>query len=543
MNSHGPDERLSAFYDGELSGVERADVERLMTERTDLRAELGELAGLSQRLSDLADDLPEVDLRSRVMQRIVAARPAPTRPLVASGVAGVLPPRQRWMPLLLTVCALTLLVAAVWPLLPLSDQADRADLVANNEKPDRGFTDRMSGDPAHSYESGMAAPSLSKSLAGDEFAAHDSPLTMEPAEISENSPSGVGGMGADGAHSDGTGPSEFLASLERRRDLKPGDIVSRLIEGGDVPMIADYTVVDVLRTANHVEFLLQEHGIVPLNPIAEKDKSGFGGKSSRKSTDSEMRVYLVEAESTSLNTALIQCQNLKEVVALNVEPLGYGEGEAQVASRTANQKPAAESPSPSAPAIPAKPSAVATAGAGPPAGGPGDASKGVAGKNSPPNYQAKTQGQLGDQADVTNRVDQKMVDAPHEKSKLGQIVNGNSLVIENGDELYTEIQQRQVQLPHSIYQSKSGRSNSASKQSLGQTIDNQPFTQPGQKTESVESIFSKGQAPPANGNLNGDGLQYGNNYNANGFRNRQRAIVVLRPQSPPPPPEPTSLKP
>ena len=540
MTAHGPDERLSAFYDGELSGVERAEVERLVTERPDLRAELSELAGLSQRLSDLADELPEVDLRSQVMQRIAAARPAPQRFLVDSGGAGALAPRRRWMPLLLTVCSLLLLVAAVWPLLPLSD---RADLVANNENPERGFTGRTGGDLSYSDESGMATPSPKKSGEGARLAANDSPMMAgrSPIEVAESSASGARDTGADGALGDGTGPSEFLASLEQRRDLKPGDIVSRLIEGGDVPVIADYTVADVQRTGNHVEILFLDNGIVPLHPTAEKLKSGSGGTHSRKSADSGTRVYLVEAESTSLNTALFQCQNLTGVVALNVEPLGYGESEAQLAARTAHQKPAAESPFPSAPARtnPSPPSAVASAGASPPAGVPGSAFEGVAGKGGPPSNPAKSQAQLGDQAEVTNSVDKKLANASRVNSKLKQNINGNSLFIENGEELVTEIQQHQMQLP--IRRGVPG--NSPSPQGLGQSIDKQSLTQPGQKAESVESIFAKGQATQANGNLNGDQLQYGNSYNAYGSRNRQRAIVVLRTQSPPPPPEPTSLKP
>ncbi len=533
MNTHSPDERLSAFYDGELSAAERADVERLVTERPDLREELSMLAGLSQRLCDLADDLPEVDLRSRVMQRMAAAPPVSPRAVVATGVAEVWPPRRRWMPLLLTVCALTLLVAAVLPLLPLTDQAD---LVAISENPPAENLGMMGGDPVISSGSRMGSPLLHTPLAGGGFATHDTPMTVSlaPAEVAENSTSAAPGLGAEGTNTDGTGPSEFLASIERVRDLKPGDIVSRLVEGGDVPMIADYTVVDVDRTANHVEILLQEHGIVPLNPTAETEQRNAKARPTKAKTLSNIKVYLVDAESVSLNTALVQCQNLKEVVGLNVEPIMPYEAddETQLVAKNATLNPAAGAASPAALA-PAKLSATSKAGADRRAGADalGDAREGVAAKGKPLHRQPQPGEPQADVSDSVNLADKNMADQSLGRSKLTSLINGNSLVVEHGDELYTEIKQHQLQLPKN-----SVRGNYALKQQ--QSVDHQPFTQPGQKTESVESTLRKGQSLPAPSNLQADGLQY----NFTG-RYRQRAILVLRPQSPPPPPESTNIDP
>ncbi len=540
MNLHGPDERLSAFYDGELSAVERADVERLVIERPDLRAELSVLAGLSQRLSDLADDLPEVDLRSRVMQRIAVARPASSRSPASprSLVAPGLSLRRRLMPLLLTVSALTLLIASMWPLLP---HADQAGLVANHE-----LSDRMSAEWGNPMEPQATAPALHKTLAGETIATHDSPVTVSisPADEAGHSGTIAGGFGGGGnsANSDGTGPSELLASLERRRNLQPGDIVSRLVEGGDVPMIADYTVVDVRRTANNVEILLQEHGIVPLIPITEKETAGASHPRAKKTSDSDIKVYLVDAESASLNTALFECQKLKEVVALNVEPLGYEADAALIASQNAPPQPTAETPAPGAPATPnvsgpAKPSAAAGSAANRRVGThPEDGvSEGSAAKNGSPNYAAQSGGPMSGRGDSKPRVSKAMSDAPRDKSKLSQIVNGNSLVVENGDQLYTEIKHRQIQGLSNADQGNAGRSQYSSKREQGQSLDKQPFTQRGQKTETAESIFRTGQKPLANGPLNNDALQYGNSSNSNGYRNRQRAIVVLHSQSPSPP--------
>ena len=130
MTTHGPDDRLSAFYDGELSAAERAEVERLLNERLDLQAELNGLSDLSQRLSELADEVPEFDLRPQLLQQIANTRRLAS-PTLASNPSGG---RRRWMPLLLTACSLSLLVAALLPLLTKTDQSSMVAMNAETQK-------------------------------------------------------------------------------------------------------------------------------------------------------------------------------------------------------------------------------------------------------------------------------------------------------------------------------------------------------------------------------------------------------------------------
>ncbi len=509
MTAHSPDDRLSAFYDGELSAVERAEVERLVTAQPGLRAELSMLTGLSQQLSDLADDLPEIDLRPRVMQRIAAIRP-----VISSSDA---PSRRRWMPLMLMVSSLALLVAAVWPLLP---DLSPPDLIV-----DHGPRSMTIEDLAKSMKDASVVPAVSADFPGESFASNDSPVMASMA-----APDGAGFGGAMEAiadtseNIDGTGPSELLARIERRRDLKPGDIVSQMVEGGDVPMIAEYTVVDVRRSARDVEFLLEKHSIVPLLAPDRREHSESTTGSERQAAlpaPSEMiKVYLVEAETGSLNTAMVECQNLQEVVALNYLPLGLQEaGEAQLASLNSPTAQAAEA----APAAALR-SAVPVPGSR--AAGENMSKGGPVARKS----MAGGQQQVGDDSEQTDR---KLDNVARDKEKAASLVNGNSIVIENGDEFYSEIMQRQVQ------SLKNADRSSPVKQQ--QNFEVPAIARSAPAAPALEVLSNPHPALQLDGRPGGNGLLYNNTYN--GGRNRQRAILVLRSQSPPPPPEPTRLNP
>lgn len=278
MTTPGPDERLSAYYDGELSAAERAEVERLLTEREDLRNELGGLADLSHRLQELADDQPEFDLRHQVLRQIENTR----RPLLPLAAKPIPLGRQTWMPLLLTACSLMLLTAVMLPLITPSQNSPQ---IAKSE---------AAGTPP--IES---TPAIMLNTAGEQVHFSEQKTTDPVAQ-------------------DGAGPSVLLAQIEQTRGLKPGEIISRMVDSGDTPMLAEYTVIDVRRSAHDVEVLLQRHGIQPLLPKQEKQ-----GVSTPAENNSEemLKVYLVDAESHSLNTAFQEFGGLTQVVSANLEPL------------------------------------------------------------------------------------------------------------------------------------------------------------------------------------------------------------------------------
>lgn len=304
MTTPGPDERLSAYFDGELSAAERAEVERLLTERSDLRHELNGMADLSLRLNDLAEDVPDFDLRPHVIAQITnkhrSTLPTPSRTSPSA--------RQSWMPLFLSVCSLLLLAAVIWPLLPMSGNLPQ---LAQHDAAEKALAVpklSIAKAPAVSQESDFASSELGIVTTNNDSLvdASDAHGTLNFTANPVVSP-------------DGKGPSVLLAQIEKSRGLKAGEIVSRMIESGDTPMLAEYTVVDVLRTAQDVEVLLKENGIQPL--VAPASDSRDASPSSVATTDAAapLRVYLLDAETTSLNAAIFECKGLQEVVATKLE--------------------------------------------------------------------------------------------------------------------------------------------------------------------------------------------------------------------------------
>ncbi len=300
MKTPGHDELLSAFHDGELSAAERAEVERRLAESEALRGELGSLSLLSARLADLADALPEFDLRGRVMGAIASQS---LRPVVAAPSFGSATGRSRRIaPWLWTVAGLGL---AALVTLPLMNGPDRAD-VALNEKPQgpslESTTDGalvvapapapaaavMAG-PGLGDEVGMAgsAPSLVTADAPSEpapeaaFALADAEDTIDAAELAEL---------AD--------LKELITKIQRQRSLAPGEMLARLEADGPVPMLFDYQVVDVARVSNDIQILLQKIGVETLPSEANDKKS----EAPRKDSDEgELRMIYVAATPMALN--------------------------------------------------------------------------------------------------------------------------------------------------------------------------------------------------------------------------------------------------
>jgi hypothetical protein len=69
MKPQVPDELISAYFDGEVSPVERAEVERLLTSNDDARRELNETAQLSALLHSFPREAAPVELAANVLRQ------------------------------------------------------------------------------------------------------------------------------------------------------------------------------------------------------------------------------------------------------------------------------------------------------------------------------------------------------------------------------------------------------------------------------------------------------------------------------------------
>lgn len=431
MTTPGPDERLSAYFDGELSAVERAEVERLLTERSDLQHELNGMADLSLRLNDLAEDLPDFDLRPRVMAQITRTRrsdlPKSSRTSSLS--------RQRWMPLFLSVCSLVLLAAVMWPLLPMSDSLPQ---LAQHDAAGKTLSTpnfAIVKAPVVSQESELAAHELGIVSTNDNSVV-DASVAHETWNYT-----------ADQTVSpDGKGPSVLLAQIEKSRGLKAGEIVSRMIESGDTPMLAEYTVVDVRRSAQDVEVLLKQNGIQPL--VAPASDSRDASRSSVATTDeaAPLRVYLLDAETTSLNTAIFECKGLQEVVATKVENCApSSETVLPFADMKASSKPSFSRQDDIAPSAPADSSSESRNGsrAASPASPTDRTAEHTTEKGKRSAYAASKANESPRRVKESSESAVALSHLPPSTSSVSPTtasIAGNSLVVENGVEVYAALQ-------------------------------------------------------------------------------------------------------
>ncbi len=516
MTTPGPDERLSAYFDGELSAAERVELERLLTERSDLRNELNGLADLSLRLNDLAEDLPDFDLRSRVLSQIESTRKA-ALPL-ASRTSPI--HRRSWMPLFLSVSSLVLLAAVMWPLLPMSDSLPQlAQHHAAEDKlsmPQLGIVKAtVSAQEAHSTssENGLGATSNLSLTEG-----HATTATLG-AVVS----------------ADGNGPSVVLAQIEKTRGLKAGEIVSRMVEAGDTPMLAEYTVADVRRSAEDVEVLLKEHGIQPLTPQQTETQDAAQSSSVKLEAASPVRVYLLDAESVSLNTAIYECKSLQEVVATNVDSFSIPPtAEVSTSGNSLSSYPSfINPPTPELTSDTSLYSSPVTAPLDPES--PAAKLQQMRNKQEARAAKERRKSQLppGSPPTLKDEKGNSTIAADLTKS-APTVIAGNSLVVENSVEVYAELQ-------HLMNQPKLA-SHSSDRAQIVPSEPNRPGVVETRVKDDLNAV-SRPESQKMSMNWSNQSLPQ-QQQQAN--RNRQRAFLVLRSQTltqPPEPPQPVPLQP
>lgn len=503
MTTPGPDERLSAYFDGELSAVERADVERLLTERSDLQNELNGLADLSLRLNDLAEDLPDFDLRSRVLSQIGNSR----RNMLPLASRTSSTHRRSWMPLFLSVSSLALLAAVMWPLLLTSDNMPQL----------------AQQDAANAKLSISQPASMKATVAAGEDKLIES---SEGRLVATSDHFNLGVATSAVASQDGKGPSVILAQIEKTRGLKAGEIVSRMIESGDTPMLAEYTVVDVRRTAQDVEILLKEHDIQPLVSPEHEALAARKPTAAKDDAETSLRVYLLDADSVSLNTAIMECQGLQEVVATNVDHYFAAPYAGANTSETAPRY------QPYDLATPAITSDALVSGV-PESEPPHPADESAVPLTSESSRRAGTE--LHDpprpSAPASAPSDQKngTAETSAPAKSVSPVIAGNSLVVENSVEVYAELKQV-MSLPKLGMQGIDRAQMNSSRPVPSGVVE--------LKVNDDLNAITRPQSRAMPSNLKKQNVQQQQQIN----RNRQRAFLVLRGQAPSPapalPPEP-----
>jgi anti-sigma factor RsiW len=517
MNSHGHDERLSAFYDGELPAVERAEVERLLAESPELRAELAGMTDLSQRLSDLADDGAHFDLRAGVMEAIrksgvgrresgagresdvrSSAGPAVDQPLTINHQPSSA--RRRWMPLVLMTCSLALLVAAILPLMMKSDMP----LIASND------TATDSPFAAEGTLAPMAAPAMAKSAVVESLDATNGIADNGPAVAMQAAPdAAMGDLGGVNTESD---PSELLQSIAQKRRLNPGELIKQLVEVGGEAMLAEYQVVDVQRSFSQVEVLLKDNGIIPLGPDDERAESD--GRDAKSGLE-KMRVIVIDAEPTPLNEALDQfvaSPENSEVMVTNLDSVALLQEAQEPESPKGGLAMRSAAPLPAPAAI---------VGAPAPKDDPAVKEETLVSRIAPKSMPFKKAEDPAAAAPFPAPGDAAKFDA-HTKGKAisdapQQMVMGNSVTISNGDEIYPalEVAAKNAYGRQNVYNQGQGLNRRAGSRAGVQDLVQQPA--------SPVDVFAQN----AQNGARAPDLQYAQR---SMNRMRQLAILVLRPK-------------
>lgn len=285
-----PDDLLSAWRDGELSGAEREEVARLLEESADARAEWEDYQALADVLRSLPDEKAPDGLRAAVMRRIereslLAAAPGPARPARRPG-------RRFWIVgTLLAGSAAGLLVA--FNAMRDGGGRPREGMVASSPAPD-GVT-RSLGRPS----GGVTGAEFGRSgLAGAESATGRSSAETE----------------------DRLGETRFGMADSARPPFgaQPGDSYSyaEVSDDGQV-MVVEATVVDVDLALNRLQYLLAKNSIEP-QTVALDDFARSPAANS--ATNGEFGVYVV-SDPAQIQAALEEA-NQQPSVFRNVQIAG-----------------------------------------------------------------------------------------------------------------------------------------------------------------------------------------------------------------------------
>lgn len=247
-----PHELLSAYHDGELTAAERQEVERLLEDSPDARAELEDYRALSEMLRGMSAEPVPAGTRAAVMRRIERELLVPAALPVPSSRKSR---RRLWVLAgLLTSAAAIVLVAVI---------ADRN----LSGKPDNRLV--AAAKPGPRSEPAGSLPRLERSLGSESAPA---PMAREPV-ADEN----LAEKQADAAALASVSNAAVANSLALGKDTATGDVLSYLEQRSDGEVVVvQATVVDVRTALNSLQVLLAKNSI-PMQPTSFGAMGGVGG--------------------------------------------------------------------------------------------------------------------------------------------------------------------------------------------------------------------------------------------------------------------------
>ncbi len=347
MNPQYPitDETLSAFLDGELAEDERKKVEVWLESSPDARQQLDDLKQIGSLVRSIPIPALPKDFHSAVMQRVQEAsettgsRPVNAATPTANGsdlVAGRARPAQTVKRLLSGLVSLTAvmgLILAVGLLMqtqqrddvaqhhgeierahPVSMEADDAAESALRNSPDADFA------PDNGFGSapapGMAVPRVGM---GGDLPGNMEPSPPEPLpEMAD--PAVAVAEAVDVFPPNGLTLEEWLRTRpDPSNPPSPGEIIYFLNQIGGQAVLVEFVCVDVKavdNTRNQLQILLAANGIHPVSEYGveiDPDSIHF--------EEGDQVVIYVEADETTIATALNQMDEFNDVLNMNINNL------------------------------------------------------------------------------------------------------------------------------------------------------------------------------------------------------------------------------
>ncbi|WP_397571610.1 anti-sigma factor family protein [Schlesneria sp. T3-172] len=348
MNLPVPDELISAYFDGEATPAERAEVEQLLDSSPEFRQQLDEISKLSALLHSFPRESAPAGLTANIQKRVDAA-PLPTAP--SSHPTPARSWRREWTAfgagILATMASLLAMVSVRQ--LPLHQNSDQmAELEHTGPAPDQLAFGRFSKSaaPEAAPEDGIA---MSQATAPVDSIDQPMNAEMEAAsamssfaagaamESHENAPPRAKLNSADHVSTDPTLGEEISPVLvaemidpvtntiqpQSQQDflssLTNGDVVvSRIADPTNTVAVIDLTVVDIERGAEELKLLLQKRSVLEVNDEASgaakkrdehkafDDRRQLKGDSDRKESDwsDELQVFYVRAPGDQLASTL-----------------------------------------------------------------------------------------------------------------------------------------------------------------------------------------------------------------------------------------------
>jgi hypothetical protein len=293
-----PHELLSAYHDGELTAAERQEVERLLEDSADARAELEDYRALSEMLRALPAEPVPAGTRAAVLRRIERELLLPAAPRVPVPRK---PRRKLWVFAGLFTSAAAILLVAV---------------IAERNRPGKPDDQLVAAaDKAPRTESVEHLSRLSRSLA-----AEAAPVSREP---DSNEMLAKAKTPTDAAGLASVSNAVAAKSLAFGKDTATGDVLSYLEQRPDGEVVVvQATVVDVREALNSLQVLLAKNSI-PMQPTSFDMVGGVGGAAGFGSggpslgaaadeRGGELEAVYVESDPARINAALADLNREKD---------------------------------------------------------------------------------------------------------------------------------------------------------------------------------------------------------------------------------------